>query len=84
MLYPELMKLLRIMLILPATNAVSERSFSSLRRVKTYMRASMSQQRLNHLVLLHVYPQLTEDIDPQVIIKNFAAGHHGRQQRIAV
>ena len=35
--------------ILPVTNAVSERSFSALRRLQTYMRSTMSQDRLNHL-----------------------------------
>ena len=32
-------------LVMPATNAVSERSFSALRRVKTYLRSSMTQIR---------------------------------------
>ena len=34
---------------LPATDATSERSFSALRRVKTYLRTTMIQQRLNNL-----------------------------------
>ena len=38
-----------------ATNAVSERSFSTLRRIKTYLRSTMSQQRLNNLMLLAVH-----------------------------
>ena len=36
-------------LIKPATNAVSERSFSALRLVKTYLRATMTQEKLDHL-----------------------------------
>ena len=35
-------------------NVLVGRSFSSLRRLKTYLRNSMSQQRLNHLAVLHV------------------------------
>ena len=35
-----------------ATTAV--RSFSALRRLKTYLRSSMSEERLNNLLLLYV------------------------------
>ena len=48
---------------MPATNAVSERSFSTLRRIKTYLRSTMSQQRLNNLMLLAVHQSLTDKLD---------------------
>ena len=38
----------------PASNATSERSFSALRRVKTYLSSTMTQCRLNNLMVLHV------------------------------
>ena len=47
---------------MPATNAVSERSFSALRRIKSYLRATMSQERLNHIMVLHVHKHLTDRI----------------------
>ena len=40
---------------MPATNASSERYFSALRRIKTYLRNTMSQERLNNLMLLYVH-----------------------------
>lgn len=40
----------QLLLIMPATNSTSERSFSALRRLKTYLRNTMSQQRLNKLL----------------------------------
>ena len=40
-------------MVLPATDAPSERVFSSLKRIKTYLRNSMSQARLNHLMNIH-------------------------------
>ena len=49
-----LRKLVRLLLVMPATNAVSERSASALRRVKTYLRTTMCDARLNNLVL-HVH-----------------------------
>ena len=35
-IYSEVVTLVRILLVLPATNATSERTFSALRRIKTY------------------------------------------------
>jgi len=47
---------------MPATNASSERAFSALRRLKTYLRNTMSQERLNHVMLLHVHKEMTDKL----------------------
>ena len=52
---------------MPATNAVSERSFSALKRVKTYLRATTGDARLNHLMTLHVHRDRTDSIDLQLV-----------------
>ena len=49
-LFSEVIKVLKLILVMPATNASSERSFSALRRIKTYLRNTMSQARLNHIM----------------------------------
>jgi hypothetical protein len=49
--YPIISKLLQIFVTLPVSNATGERSFSTLRRLKTYLRNSTSQNRLNGLAL---------------------------------
>ena len=46
MLVSEVFKLVKLILLVPATNAVSERSPSTLRRAKSYLRSSMTQERL--------------------------------------
>jgi hypothetical protein len=48
-LITEAENLLRIVLVMPATNATSERCFSALRRMKTYLRSTQMQSRLNSL-----------------------------------
>lgn len=54
-IYSEIVILVELILIMPATNATSERSFSALRRIKTYLRTTMSHQRLNDLMILYVH-----------------------------
>ena len=39
---------------MPATNAVNEQSVSAPRRVKLYLRLTMTQRRLNNIMVLHV------------------------------
>ena len=39
----------------PATNAVSERSLSALRCLKTWLRSTMNQSRLNWCMILHIH-----------------------------
>lgn len=41
---------MKLLLVMPATNVTSERSFSTLRRIKTYLQTTMSQERLNYLM----------------------------------
>ena len=53
----EYMKLLKLIIVMPATNAVSERSFSAMRRLLTYLRSSISKNRLNNSMVLHIYKE---------------------------
>ncbi|CAN7977128.1 unnamed protein product [Ixodes persulcatus] len=54
-LYPNIYRLLQILATMPVSTAEAERSFSTLRRLKSYLRASTSQQRLLGLALLNVH-----------------------------
>ena len=51
----EVVKLIKLILLAPASNAEGERVFSGLRRIKTYLRSTMKQDRLNDLMLIHVH-----------------------------
>ena len=48
----EVLKLVKLILTVPATNAVSERSCSTLRRFKTYLRSSMTHELLSFCLIL--------------------------------
>ena len=72
----EVVKRLRIILVNPATNAISERSFSALRRLKTYLLSTMCQTRLNAIILLHVHKEKTDLLSVLKIANTFATTEH--------
>ena len=49
--------LLMFILVIPATNATSERLFTVLRHLKSYLRTTALLERLNYLMLLHVHKE---------------------------
>ena len=55
--FPQVLTHLRLLLVIPATSATSERSFSALHLVKTYLRITIKQDRLNHLMILHIHKE---------------------------
>ena len=61
-IYSEVIALLKLILVNPSTNAVSERSFSVMRRIKTYLRSTMGQSRLNATMILHVHKEKTDEL----------------------
>ena len=74
----QVSKLVRLLLVMPATNATSEKSFSALLRIKTYLRSTMSQQRLNHLSLLHIHKNRTKNLNLVDVANDFVGGNDHR------
>ena len=70
-MFSEVNKLLHLYLTLPMMSATAERTFSALRRLNTYLRATMSQQRLNNLMVLHVHKDETDNLNLVNVAKNF-------------
>ena len=52
-MYPNILVLLKLLMVLPASSCSAERSFSALRRLKTWLRSTMTQKRLNHVAMCH-------------------------------
>ena len=47
--FPDLMLFIQIVLTIPVSSAKAEQRLSTIKRVKTYLRSTMSEPRLNHL-----------------------------------
>ena len=72
---PELEKILKIFAVIPATTCTAERSFSGLRRMKTYLRSTMGQEKLQSLALLNIeriYANKVLENDIDNVIDTFA------------
>ncbi|KAF0746969.1 zinc finger MYM-type protein 1-like [Aphis craccivora] len=63
---PNVKKLLPLFATLPVTSATPERTFSVLKRLKTYLRATMTEERLNDLALANINK---DDVDFEDIEK---------------
>ena len=61
----------RVMLTIPVTVASAERSFSKLKLLKSYLRSTMTQERLNDLAMIALEGDLLEKIDYERIIEEF-------------
>ena len=70
-LMAQLVILAKLLLVMPATNAVSERSFSALKRVKTNLRATAKEKWLNHLMILHVHKDRIDKIYLEDVANQF-------------
>ncbi|CAG4986926.1 unnamed protein product [Colias eurytheme] len=67
--FPATKRAILILLAQPCTTANIERSFSTLRRVKTWLRSTMSENRLNGLCMLSVHRKMVEGKKGEVIEK---------------
>ena len=82
MLLHEVTKLAKLLLVLPATNATSERSFSVMKRIKRYLRSTTSRNRLNHCMLLHVNSKKTGQLNMTKIAKEFVGNNQAKLQHL--
>ena len=70
-MFSDVLKLLKIVLTIPVTSATAERTFSSMRRLKNYLRSSMTQKLFNNMMILHIHKDKTDELDLNVIAEQF-------------
>jgi hypothetical protein len=70
--FPNVSIAFRIFFSMAVTNCSAERSFSALKRLKNYLRASIGQEKLNSLAVLSIEADLVENINFNDIIHDFA------------
>ena len=76
-LFPNISCLLQITATLPVTSASAERTFSVLKRLKTYLRSTMGEERLSGLAHMHI--QFNLPIDTEAVIDHFSSSGSARR-----
>ena len=70
-LLEECTTLVKLLLTAPATSCTAERSFSMLRRLKSWLRTTLSQERLNHGAVLATYAEEVMELDREALVRDF-------------
>ncbi|KAJ6826797.1 zinc finger MYM-type protein 1-like [Iris pallida] len=78
-IFPNAMIAYRFLLTLPVTVASAERSFSKLKLLKSYLRTTMTQDRLNGLAIMCIEKDMLETIEYADIIDEFASQNSRRK-----
>ena len=79
-LISEVEKIASLLWLLPATNTESERIFSALKHVKTYLRSTMENNRLHALMLMHVHKNILDNINLAYVANEFVDRRDSRKQ----
>lgn len=61
--YSETISLLRVLVTTPMTTSESERCFSTLKRIKTFLRSTMTEDRLNALAMIAIERKMCQNKD---------------------
>ena len=63
----------RILLTIPVIVASAERSFSKLKLIKSYLRSTMSQERLSELAILLIEDKMLEELEYKNLINQLTS-----------
>ena len=80
-LLSQVMRLTKLVLVATATNVTSERTFSAMRRAKSYLQSTIGQQRLNNIIVLRVHKKRTNKLDLITVANKFVDGSEIRLAR---
>lgn len=81
--FPEVCTAYILFITLPVTTATAERSFSKLKIIKSYLRSTMSQERLSGLSLLSIENETARKLDFGLLIDSFAASKSWKRKLVA-
>ncbi|XP_046862771.1 zinc finger MYM-type protein 1-like [Xenia sp. Carnegie-2017] len=76
--FPEVYRLCQLILTMPSTSSSAERSFSALKRIKTYLRSTQGQERLSALATISIEKEMLVSLQGKPrfyedVIKEFCA-----------
>ena len=81
LIIPQITTLVKLIQVFPSTAAESERSFSSLRRIKTYLRSTMTQKRLSEVALCNMHQSYCDRVNISHIAKQFIRNTNSNERK---
>ena len=76
----EVMTSCKLILVNPATSAADERSFSTARRLQTWLRSRMNQERFSNLTVLNIHKGRTDRLSTIDIANEFTDRNSNRKR----
>lgn len=76
--FPTIRLMIASILVTPVGTCTPERTFSAMRRIITWSRAGMSEERFNGLAMLHFNKRLCSNITNMDILKRWASKENRR------
>jgi hypothetical protein len=73
-IYPNIQTIFKLLIVLPVTYVCCERSFSALSILKTWVRSTMTGERLCGLAMLHSHRNIT--VNRENILRRYNASGH--------
>jgi len=82
--FPQTIQLTKLLITFPVTVASVERSFSTLRRLKTWQRSRMSQQRLTSLAVCSMHKDILAKVNLKRLCNRFVERTEERRKTFAL
>ena len=79
-LLSEICKIIELILVLPASNAESERSFSKMKLIKGRLRSTMKTDKLNHFMIVGLNKDIFDNLDFEEVVDEFISRSERRQK----
>ena len=79
-LISEVGKIVKLRFLSQATNAESDDIFSALKRLKTYLRSTMGNNRMHALILVHVHKNVLDNLNLADVANEFIDKKDSRKQ----
>ena len=76
--------IIRLVLTNGSTSAAAERSFSMARRMKTWLRLTMTQKRFNSLAVLNTHKEILDELSLVEVGNDFVDGRPTRRNEFGV
>ena len=77
--YSEIIAVIELILVIPASNTSPERHFNVLKCIKSYLTSTQTQERLNGLMILTIYKEELMKLDLQDVLNRFVEENDRRK-----